>query len=215
MNEPGNCGEIIAVLYELTKRTQEKLFQLSKIIQHICCAQSGASIRLTVWKCSGEHKHPGALPLFPALENEILKFHDKISQVFHDQYEPWKKGALFSLIYFFESSSIHCIFCIIMSFSEQCHMPFCKFILPFTLPVFVYGWNMSVCLDMARKGSYTCIFKKFYLPKGFLLWKKKIIKSSNLFQFGFTGSKYYPHLFPDNFERGSCFADIALVCLYR
>ena len=26
MNEPGNCGEIIAVVYELTKRTQKKLF---------------------------------------------------------------------------------------------------------------------------------------------------------------------------------------------
>ena len=26
MNEPGNCGEIIAVVYELTKVTQEKLF---------------------------------------------------------------------------------------------------------------------------------------------------------------------------------------------
>ena len=26
VNEPGNCGEVIAVVYELTKRTQEKLF---------------------------------------------------------------------------------------------------------------------------------------------------------------------------------------------
>ena len=26
VNEPGNCGEIIAVVYELTKRTQDKLF---------------------------------------------------------------------------------------------------------------------------------------------------------------------------------------------
>ena len=26
VNEPGNCGEIIPVVYELTKRTQEKLF---------------------------------------------------------------------------------------------------------------------------------------------------------------------------------------------
>ena len=26
VNEPGNCGEIIAVVYELTKITQEKLF---------------------------------------------------------------------------------------------------------------------------------------------------------------------------------------------
>ena len=26
VNEPGNCGEIIAVVYDLTKRTQEMLF---------------------------------------------------------------------------------------------------------------------------------------------------------------------------------------------
>ena len=26
VNEPGNCGEIIAVVYELTKMTREKLF---------------------------------------------------------------------------------------------------------------------------------------------------------------------------------------------
>ena len=26
MNEPGKCGETIAVVYELTKTTQEKLF---------------------------------------------------------------------------------------------------------------------------------------------------------------------------------------------
>ena len=26
VNEPGKCGETIAVVYELTKRTQEKLF---------------------------------------------------------------------------------------------------------------------------------------------------------------------------------------------
>ena len=26
VNEPGNCGETIAVVYKLTKRTQEKLF---------------------------------------------------------------------------------------------------------------------------------------------------------------------------------------------
>ena len=33
----------------------------------IFCAQSGASIRLTVWKWSGESRYPGALP--PVLEN--------------------------------------------------------------------------------------------------------------------------------------------------
>ena len=33
----------------------------------IFCAQSGASIHLTVWKWSGESRYPGALP--PVLEN--------------------------------------------------------------------------------------------------------------------------------------------------
>ena len=41
--------------------------QLSTIIQSIFCAQSGASIRLTVWKLSGESRYPGAFP--PVLEN--------------------------------------------------------------------------------------------------------------------------------------------------
>ena len=37
------------------------------IIQSIFCAQSGASIRLTVWKWSFESRYPWALP--PVLEN--------------------------------------------------------------------------------------------------------------------------------------------------
>ena len=36
-------------------------------MQSIFCAQSGASIRLTVWKWSCESRYPGALP--PVLEN--------------------------------------------------------------------------------------------------------------------------------------------------
>ena len=49
MNEPDNCGQIIAVVHELTKRTLEKLFRrLGTIIQSIFCAQSGTSILLTV-----------------------------------------------------------------------------------------------------------------------------------------------------------------------
>ena len=48
MNEQDNCGEIIAVVYNLTKRTKEKLFADWTIIQIIFCAQLGASIRLTV-----------------------------------------------------------------------------------------------------------------------------------------------------------------------
>ena len=55
-------------MYELTKRTHEKnVRRLGTIIQSIFCAQSGASIHLTVWKWSGESRYPGALP--PVLEN--------------------------------------------------------------------------------------------------------------------------------------------------
>ena len=41
--------------------------RLGTIIQSIFCAQSGASIHLTVWKWSDESRYPGALP--PVLEN--------------------------------------------------------------------------------------------------------------------------------------------------
>ena len=68
VNEPGNCGDIIPIVYELTKRTHEKnVRRLGTIIQSIFCAQSGASIHLTVWKWSAESRYPGALP--PVLEN--------------------------------------------------------------------------------------------------------------------------------------------------
>ena len=68
VNEPGNCGDIIPIVYELTKRTHEKhVRRLGTIIQSIFCAQSGASIHLTVWKWSGESRYPGALP--PVFEN--------------------------------------------------------------------------------------------------------------------------------------------------
>ena len=56
--------ETIVVVYELPKRTQEKL--LGTIIQSIFCAQSRASIRLNFWKFS-ESRYPGALS--PVLEN--------------------------------------------------------------------------------------------------------------------------------------------------
>ena len=65
MNEPGNCGEIIAVVYE--KNSGETVRRLGKIIQSIFKAQSGASIRLTFWKWSGESRYPGAFP--PVLKN--------------------------------------------------------------------------------------------------------------------------------------------------
>ena len=40
---------------------------MDTIRQSIFCAQSRASIRLTVWKQSGESQYPGAFP--PVLEN--------------------------------------------------------------------------------------------------------------------------------------------------
>ena len=41
--------------------------RLGTIIQSIFCAQSGASIPLTVWKWSGDSRYPGAFPF--VLEN--------------------------------------------------------------------------------------------------------------------------------------------------
>ena len=49
------------------KNSRETVCRLGTIIQSIFCAQSGASIHLTVWKWSGESRYPGALP--PVLEN--------------------------------------------------------------------------------------------------------------------------------------------------
>ena len=49
------------------KNSGDSARRLGTIIQSIFCAQSGASIRLTVWKWSGESRYPGALP--PVLEN--------------------------------------------------------------------------------------------------------------------------------------------------
>ena len=49
------------------KNSGDAVRQLGTIIQSIFCAQSGASIRLTVWKWSSESGYPGASP--PVLEN--------------------------------------------------------------------------------------------------------------------------------------------------
>ena len=49
------------------KNSGETVHRLGTIIQSIFCAQSGASIRLTFWKWSGESRYPGALQ--PMLEN--------------------------------------------------------------------------------------------------------------------------------------------------
>ena len=49
------------------KNSGDAVRRLGTIIQSIFCAQSGASIRLTIWKWSGESQYPGAFP--PILEN--------------------------------------------------------------------------------------------------------------------------------------------------
>ena len=49
------------------KNSGDAVCRLGTIIQSIFCAQSGAGIRLTVWKWSCESRYPGALP--PVLEN--------------------------------------------------------------------------------------------------------------------------------------------------
>ena len=49
------------------KNSGDAVRRLGTIIQSIFCAQSGASIRLTIWKWSGESRYPGAL--LPMLEN--------------------------------------------------------------------------------------------------------------------------------------------------
>ena len=44
------------------KNLGDAVRRLGTIIQSIFCAQSGASIRLTVWKWSVESRYPGAFP---------------------------------------------------------------------------------------------------------------------------------------------------------
>ena len=54
------------------KNSGDAVRRLGTIIQSIFCAQSGASIRLTVWKWSDESRYPGAFP--PALKNLCRAF---------------------------------------------------------------------------------------------------------------------------------------------
>ena len=54
------------------KNSGDAVRRLGTIIQSIFCAQSGASIRLTVWKWSGENRNLGVFP--PVLENFCLAF---------------------------------------------------------------------------------------------------------------------------------------------
>ena len=81
VDEPDKYGETIAVVYEHTKRTRDAVCRLRTIIQSFLCAQSGASIRLTIWKWSVQILYPGAL--LPVLEN----FHRTFSPSLTDC--PW------------------------------------------------------------------------------------------------------------------------------
>ena len=81
VDEPDKYGETIAVVYEHTKRTRDAVCQLRTIMQSFLCAQSGASIRLTIWKWSVQILYPGAL--LPVLEN----FHRTFSPSLTDC--PW------------------------------------------------------------------------------------------------------------------------------
>ena len=54
------------------KNSGDAVRRLGTIIQSIFCAQSGASIRLTVWKWSGESRYPGAFP--PVLKTFVAPF---------------------------------------------------------------------------------------------------------------------------------------------
>jgi len=54
------------------RNSGETVRRLGTIIGSIFCAQSGASIRLTVWKWSGESRYPGAFP--PVPENFLRAF---------------------------------------------------------------------------------------------------------------------------------------------
>ena len=54
------------------KNSGDAVRRLGTIIQSIFCAQSGANIRLTVWKWSGESWYPGAFP--PVLWKRSSRF---------------------------------------------------------------------------------------------------------------------------------------------
>ena len=54
-------------LYYTRKELRRCVRRLGTIIQSIFCTQSGAAIRLNLWKWSGESRYPGVLP--PLLEN--------------------------------------------------------------------------------------------------------------------------------------------------
>ena len=62
-----NIGHKTDERYAHEKNSGDTVRRLSNIIQNICCVQSGASIRLSVWKWSDKSRYPGTLT--PVLEN--------------------------------------------------------------------------------------------------------------------------------------------------
>ena len=68
-NWSNKCGQTMAIMYEHMKRIQECWVQQHKAF---FCAQSVASIRLTVWKWSGESRHPG--PFHTCLKTFVAPF---------------------------------------------------------------------------------------------------------------------------------------------
>ena len=77
------------------KNSGDTVCRLGRIIQSIFCAQSGASIRLTVWKWSGESRYPGAF--LPVLENVCRAFSPGPTDC------PWVSEDGFNLVKFFYS----------------------------------------------------------------------------------------------------------------
>ena len=76
VNEPDNYNIVRrdnnSRLRTLEKNSGDTVRRLGTIIQSIFCAQSRASIRLTVWKWSGDSRYPGDFP--PVFENARRAF---------------------------------------------------------------------------------------------------------------------------------------------
>ena len=104
----GKLGERTGQLWRENSRrvrTHEKISgvtvrRLGTIMQSIFCAQLGTSIRLTVWKWSGESRYPGVFP--PLLENFRRAFSSHptdrpwVSEV--DFRWNWKKNVVWYLL---------------------------------------------------------------------------------------------------------------------
>ena len=76
VNEPDNYNIVRrdnnSRVRTLEKNSGDAVRRLGTIIQSIFCAQSRASIRLTIWKWSGDSRYPGDFP--PVFENARRAF---------------------------------------------------------------------------------------------------------------------------------------------